>query len=106
MAAAMDHVGTASQAVQARAKPSRFDSDGSRHKRLSTKIASPQREHTRAPAKLYTLCVPVVLLFPGSSLSPGTYANHLITYTFTDSIYYRAPRGRRPQQLLLSRVFL
>ena len=108
MGDAMDHVGTASQAVQARAKPGRSGSDGSRHVRLVTKIASPQREHRGAPAKLCTLCVSVVLLFPGSSLSPGTYANHLITYTFTDSIYYGqlGPRGPEdPATSSQSRVF-
>lgn len=49
MGAAMYHVGTASQAVQARAKPGRSGSEGSRHGRLFTKIASPQREHEEHP---------------------------------------------------------
>lgn len=41
----------------------------------------------------------------GSSLSTRTYANHLISYRFTGSIYYQAGQ-KNPQQLLLRRVFL
>ena len=49
MGDAMDHVGTASQAVHARAKPCRSGSDGSRHGRLFTKIASRQCEPEEHP---------------------------------------------------------
>ena len=49
MGDAMDHVGTASQAVQARAKPGRSASEDRDNGRLFMKIASPQREPEEHP---------------------------------------------------------
>lgn len=69
------------------------------------------------------LCGYLFLLLTGREISRGydslpaspeghcphaTYAKYLITYTFTRGIYYpqREYRGKTPEKLLLSRVFL
>jgi len=63
MGDAMDHVGTASQAVQASAKPGRSGSEDRDNGRLFMRIASPQRGPEEHPLSSVPSLYPVVTPF-------------------------------------------